>query len=329
MASQPPPPWFATGPLAEFWNRPVRELADVELPDYSPAERERHKIYSLLAMALVYQYWNGNKRGAAGEYPWRKDQRLPTGLYAGGDYLGHNIASIAVDGHGRVIDFDFNHNELFCSSVEHAESRLVRRLFSLAQLRDDWRPALTLSPAMPGDRYTTILQDVSIYTTLEPCAQCAGIMALGRVREIVYLQRDPDMYLVAHLLRNLTRPDFRAPLPVHGEAFGFKSSEALNSAYPAFVQRVQETPFYVAPGGTQDTSSAITSFLCTDEAKEIFYRASQELMTVTLAHGGFRPTPPGLRHAGLTLDNQEVLLHSRQFLEYAITRGRRGTPHRQ
>ena len=48
-------------------------------------------------------------------------------------YLGHNIAAIAVSPTGRIVDFDFNHNELFNSSAEHAEARLLRRLFALGK----------------------------------------------------------------------------------------------------------------------------------------------------------------------------------------------------
>lgn len=190
-------------------------------------------------MALVYRYWNGNKRGAAGEYPWRPRQRLSDGRYSGGDYLGHNIACIGVDGAGRPIDFDFNHNEIFSSSVEHAESRLVQRVFSLVQLRHDWRPPDTLRPeAAPVRRYSTVLEDVTIYTTLEPCAQCAGIMALGCVRQVVYVQRDPGMYLISNILRNLTQPTLRAPLPIRAAEFGLEYADRLDQAYQSFTREV-------------------------------------------------------------------------------------------
>jgi len=323
------PPWFIVGPLAELWNRPVRELAHVAPSAFGPPERERHRIYSLLVMALVFHYWNGNKRGAVGDYPCRRDQRRAGGFYAGGNYLGHNIASIAVDGHGRLIDFDFNHNEIFCSSVEHAESRLVRRLFSLVQLRDDWRPSLSLRPDVPKHGYSGALQDVTIYTTLEPCAQCAGIMALGRVRAVIYIQRDPDMYLITHFLRNLTRPDFRAPLPVSADAFGFEYFEQLNDAYRKFVRDVETTPFFISQDGMIDAAPSVTSFLCTDEAKRLFGRASEELSRLSVSHRDFRPVLGGLAPAGRTLTNEEVWEHSKRFLEYALSHGHRGTPHRQ
>ena len=163
-------------------------------------------------------------------------------MYRGGTYLGHNIGAIAVDARGTIVDFDFNHNEVFNSSVEHAESRLVRRLFGLAQVFDPWRqagvgmapecrargrrrargrarpapreaprtflftadPVATLSAvagAAPAQRgYGTLLADVSIYTSLESCAQCSGIMALANVREVAYLQYDQGQYLVGNLM---------------------------------------------------------------------------------------------------------------------------------
>jgi tRNA(Arg) A34 adenosine deaminase TadA len=179
----PPSP---EGRLKDFWNLPVRDLASLPNPVFTEPVRERHTIFSLLVLALTYGYWNGNKRGPIGEYPWRPSQRDPlTKRYAGGDYLGHNIACIAVDDRGAILDFDFNHNDALNSSVEHAESRLIRRLFSMTQLYDFWEGA-TNTKAIP---YSTVLSNVTIYTSLESCSQCSGIMALGSVKDVVFLQR--------------------------------------------------------------------------------------------------------------------------------------------
>ena len=206
-----------------------------------PGLRERHRIYSLLTMAVVASQFNGNKHGDRGDYgPWREGQvELEAGadrVYRGGTYLGHNIGAIAVDARGTIVDFDFNHNEVFNSSVEHAESRLVRRLFGLAQMFDPWRQAgvsrrvAAARPSTPERRpgpscsprirwppcggrgrrsaqrgYGTLLADVSIYTSLESCAQCSGIMALANVREVAYLQYDQGQYLVGNLMYRATR----------------------------------------------------------------------------------------------------------------------------
>ena len=90
-------------------------------------------------------------------------------------YLGHNIACIAVDGNGEIIDFDFNHNDFFRSSAEHAESRMVRRLFSLTDIFDSWKTG-----RVPGKPRAASLTKVTLYTSLESCAQCSGVMSLAR-----------------------------------------------------------------------------------------------------------------------------------------------------
>jgi hypothetical protein len=166
-------------------------------------QKERHKLYSLVLMTLVCQQWNGNKYGETGDYGhWRADQEVgttPSGpkLYLGGTYQGHNIAALAVHGENRVIDYDFNHNNVFDSSAEHAESRLVRRLFALNQIYAPWsvasdgaspakatararqRHSLFATAASPHAEahakaivkgYSTLLSDVTIYTSLESCA---------------------------------------------------------------------------------------------------------------------------------------------------------------
>jgi len=204
--------------LADAWTKPLSEFATLPAAEIEPGLRERHTIYSLLTMAVVASQFNGNKHGDRGDYgSWREGQvALAAGgdrVYRGGTYLGHNIGAIAVDARGTVVDFDFNHNEVFNSSVEHAESRLVRRLFGLAQVFDPWRQAGVgvASEAGPGAAaeppriflftadpvatrsaagaaaaaqrgYGTLLADVSIYTSLESCAQSSGIRALANVR---------------------------------------------------------------------------------------------------------------------------------------------------
>src|SRR5262245_12999138 len=100
------PPRPLSGPLHDLWDRPLREAVSLPAPQLDDGEVERHRMFSLLVLALLARYHNNNKRGRAGDYPWRAAQRGPDG-WAGGDYLGHNIACLAVDARGEVIDFDF------------------------------------------------------------------------------------------------------------------------------------------------------------------------------------------------------------------------------
>jgi tRNA(Arg) A34 adenosine deaminase TadA len=275
-------------------------------------------------MSLVHHYWNGNKRGNKGEYPWREKQRLPNGMYRGGDYLGHNIGSLAVDGIGEIIDFDFNHNEILSSSVEHAESRLVRRVFSLTQIYDNWETREP-SDVPPSKDYSNILSSVTIYTSLESCSQCAGIMALGRVKDIVYLQRDPSMYLISNILRNLTvDTKLQAPYPVAGEDFGFEHFERLNDEFAKFRNEVSTKPFHVE---SEDKSPSITSFLCTDKAFAIYEDAANEFLSFQTKYSSYQPVDAGQLNPKM-LTNEQCLTHTRRFFDYATTSGRRGTPHK-
>jgi len=182
-------------PLAENWPEQLGTVTHVNYDKdakelQNPGVKERHRIYSYLLMKLIHRFWNGNKNGPLGSYPQRTKQ-LEAGMsdrYRGDinepsrkshiswdRYVGHNIACIAVDGLGHIVDFDFNHNAFFRSSAEHAESRLVRRLFSLTDVFDNWKTG----PHINNKPHAASLGQVTLYTSLESCAQCSGVMSLS------------------------------------------------------------------------------------------------------------------------------------------------------
>ncbi len=137
--------------VADLISRPPVVLVEGEM--------ERRQIYSSLLFAITAHYFNGNKYGDKNLYPLNY-------INASSDaYYGHNIAALAVNKFGEIIDFEFNHNRLFNSSVEHAESRLIRRVFSLSQVYSSWKEDAHDKPK----KYGNLLSDVSVYTTLEPC----------------------------------------------------------------------------------------------------------------------------------------------------------------
>jgi tRNA(Arg) A34 adenosine deaminase TadA len=305
-------------------------LATVDLPTLTKAEAERRYIFSLLVLTLIDRYFNGNKYGAFGLYPSRVAQRLDPSAEGGPfrgtprqgdpskgcdfDYLGHNIACIAVDAKNEVIDFDFNHNEVLDSSVEHAESRLIRRVFSLTRIYDGWRVGTP-----QREDYGNLLKDVTVYTSLESCAQCAGIMALGQVKEVVYLQRDPGMYAIGNILYNFTHldkePKLPAPLPRSADTFGFRYFDELNAGLEEHLRRETKEGvwfFKASKEAKARGSNSVTSFLCTDTAADIFRRARQEFQGFTVSEA----------------ENASVVAHARRFFEYASVWGERGTPHK-
>lgn len=348
-STQAMPADAALRPLDYYWNRKVSELADVEHTPISPEQAERHTIFSLLVMALVADAWNGNKDGLVGSYPWRERQQMGHGVYNGSRYLGHNIACVAADAQGKIIDFDFNHNDIFSSSAEHAEARLVRRIFGLAQINAGWQMQ---DPGQQLDiPYATELSGVTIYTSLESCAQCSGIMTLGNVKSVVYLQTDPGQYLIGNILYNLSNSwatshpndqqapgtagpvaplKYGAPEPVNAKQFGFRHKSCLDEAYVKFAARITSEPdrwyFWRSPDGkTTDASNSITSFLCTDIAMEIFCDAAKTLDGLKPKHASYSPS---LNNVASPLTNAQALDEVKRFRAYAAKSGHRGTPHR-
>lgn len=337
-----------TGPLKDFWLEPVGLLCELNEPWVATPEwQERHRIYAYLLMALVYHYWNGYKYGRpkkTGDYPLNPVATADDSPWLDGAWFGYNIGAVAVDALGYVLDFDFNHNDLFSSSAEHAEARLVRRLYSLAQINDAWGVlpgALPKQGDSPTDVRRVTLNGVTVYASLESCAQCAGVMALAQIQQVVYLQTDPQYFFIGRILRNLTSDRGRAPLPISGGEIALPFFEELDREFKQFAtlqagkDETKAQPFW--QGGTdKHWSSSVTSFLCTEVARSIFKRGSDKL-TGPLRYPDFVPQPDGgtAETAGgaaplsarKMLTNAEAELEAARFLEYAKRSGLRGTPH--
>lgn len=351
----PPPGFDAQEPFAKNWAKPLREVVHVDLSAAAPelaneAVKERHRIYCHLLMKLIVRFWNGNKRGPLGSYPRRVKQMeavqpvQPTQRYRGDmienpdrlrvnwdRYVGHNIACVAVDGNGEIIDFDFNHNDFFRSSAEHAESRMVRRLFSLTDIFDSWKTGDQI-----GEKSRAFsLQNVTLYTSLESCAQCSGVMSLGGVKQVVYLQNDFTAYMIGNIMFNLANPVSGlpgAPKPIPASAVGLPQFNTLNDANLGFIKDIQDAKarndttraFFISPDKTLiDYEPSITSFLCTDAARDIFEDGGKQLDTMMLKF-------PNAKHPDErdVLSNQECLEEARSFFKYADVEGYRGSPHK-
>jgi tRNA(Arg) A34 adenosine deaminase TadA len=309
-------------------------LLQAELPlNYlKPEERERHLLYAQLVMSLVYSYWNGYKKGPGGTYRYR-DVQLGEKNYE--TYMGHNIAAIAVDGKGEIVDFDFNHNEVLRSSIEHAEARLMRRLFNLANIHVTWNLASS-TPDPNAGVYTSLLANTTVYTTAEPCAQCIGIMALARVKEVVYIQADDGTMRVANALYNLM-PYGTQVLPIAADRLGIPYGTELTNRFGQFAENLTKEPFWELKdaSGTvikKDDFPSLVSFLCTDKAREVFATAYKDLDDLIakqrqLLHPKY-PDPQSLAEGEVRrLTNEEVLNEVAAFRNYAVNLKQRGTSH--
>ena len=160
----------------------------------SAEERERHTIFVLLAMALTHDGWGVDRTrpDLVAAYAAAEPKRSFS------DYLGHNIGAVVVDRNSRVVCFALNRSVELNSTLEHAEARGIRAAFAIANAG--------LAPGAPPPwTFGRLLRLDRLYTTLEPCAQCAGIMDLANVQEVVFAQDDPGQHHIVDILYNLPR----------------------------------------------------------------------------------------------------------------------------
>ena len=343
-------------------DRRLSELMTVPVPPTTPEEQERHRIYCYLLLYLLNEHWNPYKYGCEGEYPWAEGTNARRS-----SYLGHNIAAIAVSPTGRIVDFDFNHNELFNNSAEHAEARLLRRLFALGkqfaerldgEYRDEDSNKKQSVSVLHSDNgrypshwwydpeytmfrthYGRTLSRITIYTSLESCAQCSGMMALGAVEKVVYLQADPGQNHIGAILFNLNggKTAFKSPLPVPASEYGVAEYEALSVAYSKYLVQIQSSsmkPFYTMGDKKIPPSSSLTTFLCTSAAKNILQSAAYKFSREKQYPKGLPfPSGPRLEYrdwqpSPTALKNWEVWREAELFAQGTFRYGRRGTPHR-
>jgi len=302
--------------LSKYWDRKVSALVNLQHIPIVEEQKERHRLYGLLLMAIVHNYWNGMKEGRKGSYPLNPSSSL--GTYMDNDYLGHNIASLVVDRNGSIIDFDFNHNKIFGSSAEHAEMRVVKRIYSLTRINDTWQIG-----NKDSKDYQTF-EDCTLYTSLESCSQCSGVMTLARVKEVVYLQPDPTQYRIGNILRNLTAgTPLSAPYPIPASIIDFNYYIKLEQAFKEFSDA--SPVFFIPRDGENKKTKSITSFLCTNVAYKIYSEATAEFMNIienkdSLKYGNYQPNDN-------VKTNNEIVCEIKDFYYYVIKSGNRGTPH--
>ena len=88
--------------------------------------------------------------------------------------------------HGEIIAIAANAPRRMNDPTAHAEMLAIR----------------AASASLGADR----LHDCTLYVTLEPCAMCAGAIALARIPRLVYAAPDPKGGAVAHGARVFQQP---------------------------------------------------------------------------------------------------------------------------
>lgn len=109
------------------------------------------------------------------------------------DRRGYNIAAVLVDGNDSIVFWSRNCVKRDDDFSHHAEVLSLQRY---TEASGRFRP----------DGYR-------LYTTLEPCAQCAGMATLGLVQRVVYGQTDPKSGGILQALKG-DFPDRSFPTPI-------------------------------------------------------------------------------------------------------------------
>jgi tRNA(Arg) A34 adenosine deaminase TadA len=198
-------------------------------PPYQPTpeQDEKDHIYSLLAYSVVYKNWQVASVGPG--------------------VRGYNIGSVLVNPSGQVVCWARNSVGITGNKTQHGEVRLMTNYLHN-----------TLQGALKG--YT-------VYTTLEPCAMCSGMMTLINVQSTVYGQSDPDFGKALDRLEfNSTSINGFCPYP-RGVTSGQEHSPIARQLDEAYTQYRQA-----------HDHQGITQFLAAPEAKQIFADAEQQLL---------------------------------------------------
>ena len=194
-------------------------------------QRERDLLYSWLAYAVVYQDWQTTSQPDSSR--------------------GFNIGSVLVNADGYVVYGARNAVNATRNYTQHGEVRLVQGY--LRQTRQ------------------FSLKDYTVYTTLEPCAMCAGMMTLTQVRRVVYGQTDPDYGATLERLqldsRGCTAGGYK-PYPRLIEVTQAPDPQACALDSASFQRRVPR----------------ITQFLTTAPARRLYEQATAQLAHYTAQH---------------------------------------------
>lgn len=113
--------------------------------------------------------------------------------------------------HGKVVGYGYNLKETLNDATEHAELRALKMA------------AKTLG--------TYHLEGTKMYTTLEPCAMCAGAMILFRIDKLIIGAKSPRMGAAGSNLNILDREGLNHKVKVEYSIYGEKCSKLISKFF--------------------------------------------------------------------------------------------------
>ncbi|PRY20621.1 cytidine/deoxycytidylate deaminase-like protein [Spirosoma oryzae] len=195
---------------------------------------EIDEIFSLLAYSIVYADW--------------QDESTPRD-----ERRGYNIGSVLVDSENNPVFWGLNSVGVTNNATQHSEVRLMTQYLDVSETFD--------------------LKSHTVYTTLEPCAMCGGMMAMALISKSVFGQNDVEF---SHAIDRLNF-DSRsiggyAPFPRKVACIPSPSpfTEILNESYQSFLK--------------VDSEKILAKFLVSNEAKNIYSDARNAFETYKIKH---------------------------------------------
>lgn len=190
--------------------------------------QERDEIFSLLTYAIVFHNWQPDT------VPREKRR-------------GYNIATLLVSPANEPVYYGLNCVNSTENATQHSEVR------SIIAYLDHSR------------RFN--LEGFTVYTSLEPCIMCAGMLTMTAVKRVVYGQHDLVYTKAFERLAIDSRsiggfPPY--PRTVIAHAASLKFREELDHAYRLFY--------------SEETENMLARFLSSVTAYEIFEKAVQHFL---------------------------------------------------
>ncbi len=191
-------------------------------------QQERDDIFSLLTYALVYDDWQ--------EASVPRNKRR-----------GYNIGALLVSPEFEPVYHALNCINSTDNATQHGEVRAITQYLEAAHKFN--------------------LDKFHLYTTLEPCVMCAGMITMVSVKRVVYGQHDVDYSKAFERLAMDTRSiGGFAPYPRQVEAIASRLGfcQRLDDAYRQFL--------------STDSEKVLAKFLTSEPAKAIFKDAADSFL---------------------------------------------------
>ncbi|GAA5445448.1 tRNA-specific adenosine deaminase [Microbulbifer sp. NBRC 101763] len=222
--------------------------AKAELIPNSPVQQEKDEILMLLAYSVAYLDWVD---------PKEKQKR------------GYNIAAVLYDNkQDKILGVQRNAVGLCRDKTQHAEVRVMQQCIG----------------SKCRGKETDYLADTTIYSTLEPCMMCGGMMIFLEVSRVVYGQSDPNFGKNIERLKQdfKSNCEYKIESKQHVENIckidipATYRARNISSGPSTLLQRAQlEGAFF---SYRLLFGSVMTDFLMSAEAKNIYRTAHQRLV---------------------------------------------------